>query len=223
MSRYVIHDCPQRSEAWFAARLGRLTGSCAADALATIKSGEAAARRDLRMRLIAERLTQTSQESGRVNEAMQWGIDHEAEALAAYEAHTGQIVTTVGFLAHTEHMAGCSPDAVIGDMSALVSVKCPKTATHIATLRDGRVPPGYLPQCLMEMWITGARYVDFVSYDPRLPEPLQLFIVRLERDETAIADFERKALAFLAEVDRELEAIRTLSDLRGQLTEAATA
>lgn len=220
MSRYIVHTCEQRSPEWYAARAGRLTGSCAADMLSS-KSGEAAARRNLRYRLVAERLTNRPLEDSYTNAAMQWGIDHEAEAIAAYETLTGQIVMPVGFVALRDCLAGCSPDGVLGDMGALLSIKCPLTATHIGYLRDGRVPSAYVPQCLMELWVTGARYVDFVSYDPRLPEPLQIFLTRYERDEKAVSEFEAKALAFLAEVDREVEALRTLGNLSGQLAEAA--
>jgi hypothetical protein len=59
---FTVVMAEQRSPEWFAARLGRLTGSRAADMLATIKSGEAAARRDLRVQLVVERLTSTLQE-----------------------------------------------------------------------------------------------------------------------------------------------------------------
>jgi hypothetical protein len=89
--RFAIVEAEQRSEAWFRARAGRLTGSRAGDMLATIKSGEAAARRDLRTQLVVERLTGQPQEDAYVNAAMQWGIDHEAEAFAAYEAESGNL------------------------------------------------------------------------------------------------------------------------------------
>jgi hypothetical protein len=81
----------QRSPAWIAARLGRLTGSRAADMMTTVKSGEAAGRRNLRVQLVLERLTGVSQESGYVSRDMQYGLDREADAFGAYEAATGQL------------------------------------------------------------------------------------------------------------------------------------
>jgi hypothetical protein len=174
---------------------------------ATIKSGEAAARRDLRYRLVAERLSQQSQESTFVNDAMRWGIEHEGEAIAAYESLTGNLVVPVGFIALADVMAGCSPDGIIGDCDGLVSIKCPKTATQIRYLRESRVPPDYLPQILCELWVTGAQWVDFFSFDPRLPDPLRAFLVHYKRDETAVRDFEAKALRFLEEVDREHQSL----------------
>lgn len=218
---FTVLDCPQRSAEWFEARIGRLTGTCAADMLATIKSGEAAARRDLRLRLVCERLTGCSQEDGYVNAAMQRGIDLEPAALAAYEAMTGEMAQRVGFCSHASLRAGCSPDGYVGDFTGIVSLKCPKSATHLGYLRGGVMPQTYVPQMLHELWISGAQFYDFLSFDDRFPPELQTFYVRVMRLETAVAEYEKKALAFLAEVDREYEAVQTLGNLPRQLTRAA--
>lgn len=207
--RFTICDDPQRSEAWYAARLGKLTASRAGDMLATIKSGEAAARRDLRVQLVCERITGKSQEDDYISAVMQRGIDCEPLAFAAYEAQTGQVVQRTGFLSLAGVMAGCSPDGYLGQFDGLIELKCPKSATHLSYLRAGTVPSSHLPQLLHQLWVTGAGYVDFVSFDDRWPEPHQLFIARLERDERAIAEYERKALAFLAEVDAEVASLHT--------------
>ncbi len=209
MRAFVVVDAEQRSPAWFAARAGRLTASCARDVLATIKSGEAAARRDLRVQLITERLTNSVQENGFVSSAMEWGISHEAEAFAAYEGLTGELATRVGFLAHNELMIGCSPDGVIGDFVGGLELKAPKSATHYGYLRgDVAVPSEYLPQILHSLWVTGAQYWDFLSFDPRFPAHLQTFYVRVERVsvESELAAYIEKATAFLAEVDRDVAA-----------------
>lgn len=217
---FTVIDAEQRSPAWFAARLGRLTGSRAADMLATIKSGEAAARRDLRMQLVCERLTGQLQEETFINAAMQRGIDCEPLAFAAYEAKTGQMVQRTGFLAHTEHLAGCSLDGHVGEFDGLIELKCPKSSTHLKYLRAGVVPSEHVPQITHNLWITGARWCDFVSYDDRFPEPLSLFVVRVTRDEKAIAVYESFARAFLAEVDREVSAIATMANVGEVLKEA---
>lgn len=213
--------CDQRSPDWFAARVGRLTGTCAADMLATIKSGEAAARRDLRLRILCERLTGQSQEDGYVNAVMQRGIDMEPAALAAYEAITGEMAQRVGFLSHDVHSAGCSPDGYLGEFDGIVSLKCPKSATHLRYLRAGVMPPDYVPQMLHELWISGARFYDFLSFDDRFPVELQTFYVRVTRDSAAVEAYEKKAVAFLDEVARELEAVHTLASLPAQLRRAA--
>jgi len=218
----IVVSCEQRSAEWYAARLGKLTGSVAADMLATIKSGEAAARRDLRVRLVVERLTNRSQEDAYINAAMQHGIDCEPAARMAYEVETGDVVMESGFLQHDTLPAGCSIDGYVGDYERIVSFKCPKSATHLRYLRAGTMPSDYVPQMLMELWISGAQVYDFVSYDPRFPEPLQMFRVRQARNESAIAEFAAKALAFLEEVERELEAVQTITKLAPQLAAAAS-
>jgi hypothetical protein len=217
---FRIIEAEQRSPEWFAARLGRLTGSRAGDMLATIKSGEAAARRDLRMQLVCERLTGQLQEDVFINAAMQRGIDCEPLAFAAYEARTGQMVQRTGFLAHSEHLAGCSLDGHVGEFDGLIELKCPKSATHLKYLRAGVVPAEHVPQITHNLWITGAAWCDFVSYDDRFPEALGLFVVRVPRDEQAIAVYEAFALAFLAEVEREVSAVATMADVGAVLREA---
>jgi hypothetical protein len=182
-------------------------GSRAKDLLATIKGGEAAARRDLRVQLCVERLTGLPQDNGGgyVNEAMQWGLDHEEDAFAAYEALTGNMAARSGFLAHNDVMAGCSLDGHIGDFEGLLELKCPKSATHWSYLRgDPKVPAEHLPQVLHELYVTGAAWCDFLSYDPRFPEHMRTFYVRLYRNEAEIDAYAEKVRQFLAEVDREV-------------------
>lgn len=203
---FTIINCEQRTPEWFAARAGRLTASNAKDMLATIKSGEAAARRDLRTRLVVERLTGEPQDDTYVNDAMQRGIELEPDALVAYEVLSGNLATAVGFLAHTGLMAGGSPDGVIGDFEGLVELKCPKSATHFSYLRNGVVPAEHLAQLTHLLWLTGCPWIDFLSFDPRFPKELQTFYVRLERDEQAIEAYDAKVRAFLEEVDREVAA-----------------
>ena len=220
---FTVVDAPQRSEQWFAARLGRLTGSRAGDMLATIKSGEAAARRDLKVQLVVERLTQTLQEDMFVNAAMQRGIDCEPLAFAAYESLTGLMAVRSGFLAHDTIAAGCSLDGHVGDFAGILEVKCPKSATHLRYLRGGVVPSDYLPQITHNLWITKAMWCDFLSFDDRFPAALQTFLVRVNAADLDLASYETKALAFLAEVDTEVAAVRTLTDLPAVLKEATVA
>jgi len=216
---FTVIDAEQRSEAWRTARLGRLTGSRAADMLATIKSGEAAARRDYRMQLVCERLTGRSQEDGFISPAMQRGVDCEPLALRAYEA-TGVLLQRSGFLAHDRYMAGCSLDGHVGEYAGIVEIKCPKSATHLKYLRAGVVPSEHLPQITHNLWITGAAWCDFVSFDDRFDADLSLFLVRVLRDEHAIAGYARQALAFLAEVEAEHAAVCTMRNI-GAVLQAA--
>lgn len=220
---FEIVTAEQRSPEWFAARLGRLTGSRAADMLATIKSGEAAARRDLRIQLVCERLTGTVQEDAFVNAAMQRGIDCEPLAFAAYESLTGNVAHRTGFLAHSTLAIGCSLDGHIGPFEGLLECKCPKSATHLSYLRGDKVPAAYVPQIMHNLWVTGAAWCDFLSFDDRFPPPLQTFLVRVMAADLDLAGYTEKALAFLAEVETEVRAVRTIADLPATLQEAALA
>lgn len=189
----------QRTEEWHQARLGKVTASRLADVLATIKTGEAAARANYRVELVAERLTGLRSQ-GFTSQAMQWGVDNERAAVAAYELETGRIVSDVGFIVHPEITdSGASPDGLVGD-DGLIEIKCPETKTHVHTLLHKKVPSQYIPQIQWQMACTGRAWVDFVSFDPRMPDYLMLEIVRVERDQTLIDQYATEIRKFLNEV-----------------------
>jgi hypothetical protein len=208
---FTLHTMPQRSPEWYAIRCGRLTGSRACDMLAAVQKGEAAARRDLRVLLAVERLTGQCQDDTFVSAAMQRGIDREGDAFRAYEALTGRIVRRTGFLAHNDLLAGCSVDGDIDNFKGCLELKCPKSATHLLYLRTGKVPSSYMPQLVHTLWITGAEWCDFVSFDDRFPRGLQLFHKRVLARDVDLAAYELTLRCFLTEVDKELEAVRGLS------------
>lgn len=193
-------SAPQCSAEWLAARAGCLTASAIADMLAKTKTGESASRANLRARLVAERLTGIPQD-GFSNAAMQWGNEQEPFARAAYEIHSGNLVDQTGLVMHPSiPYAGASPDGLIDDCG-LVEIKCPNTATHIKYLLSGDAPKEYQPQMLWQMECTERKWCDFVSFDPRMPSHLQLFVVRFDRDEDRLNDVRAEAVKFLAEVD----------------------
>lgn len=203
-----ILDFPQGSEEWLAARAGKVTASRMADVMAKIKTGEAAARRDYKAQLVAEILTGRPQDSGYVNAEMQWGTDQEPFARAAYEVSRGVMVDQVGLVLHPSiERAAASPDGLTDD-GGLIEVKCPKTATHLQYLIAGTVPAQYQPQMLWQMACTGREWCDFVSFDPRLPEHLQLFVVRFARDAKRIEEMQAEVVALLAEVDAIVDKLR---------------
>lgn len=220
MRRFTIIEAAQRSPAWYSARVGRLTGSVAGDMLARTKTGWSTSRRNLCLRLVLERLTGKPQENGYVSPAMQAGIDREADAFAAYEALTGQMVQRSGFLSHIEVMAGCSLDGHLGDFDRLLSIKCRQPNAHLDFIRSGAIPADAIAQMHHEMWISGAQAHDYFSWNPDFPPELQSRLVTLDRDETAIANYQQEALVFLAEVECELEAIETMTGVGAQLKAA---
>ncbi len=197
----------QRSPEWFATRLGKATASKIGDIVAKTKSGYSSSRANYAAQLVAERLSGSPADSFS-NAAMQWGTDKEPEARMAYERHALCSVTEVGFCDHpTIAMSGASPDGLVGD-DGLVEVKCPNTATHIETLLGGSVPAKYRHQISWQLACTGRAWCDFVSYDPRMPDEMQLFVQRIERDDDAIAELEAEVVQFLAEVDKTVAALR---------------
>ena len=208
----LIVDHEQRTPEWFQARAGRLTGSVAGDILAKTRSGgESAARRDLRIQLAIEQLTGSPvEQSGFVSAAMQRGIDSEPVARAAYEARTGHIVRSTGFVIRPDLLVGCSLDGDIDCMQGILEIKCPKSATHISYLKDGRLPADHLAQVTHNLWVTGASWCDFVSWDDRMPPGLDYFCVRVSRDTNALAVYETEARRFLTEVESEVENLRNL-------------
>lgn len=218
---FTVHAAPQGSAEWLQARAGRLTASRAKDMLAAIKSGEAAARRDYRIQLVCERLTGTPQDDVFVSDDMRRGTELEPAAFAAYEALTGRWVERVGFLAHTAHMAGGSPDGVIADYEGLIEIKAPRPANHVRYLRAGGLPKEHEAQCLHLLWLTGAAWIDFVSYCPALPAHLQLHVVRKTADAWEITDYDAKVRAFLAEVEDEVRALATIGQALADSLEVA--
>lgn len=190
----------QRTEDWFADRLGKVTASKIADVMATTKSGYSATRANYMAQLVCERLT-GEREQGYCNAAMQRGTDLEPQARAMYEFHTGNSVVETGFVSHpTIAMCGASPDGLVGE-DGLVEIKVPNTATHIATLRGGGIDDRYIKQMHLQMLCTGRKWCDFVSFDDRLPEPMQLHIERVPLDVDLAVKMEAEVVKFLAELD----------------------
>ena len=189
----------QGSPEWLAIRLGKVTASRITDVLAKGKSGEAATREDYRTELLVQRLTNEPGESF-TNAAMEWGTQTEPMARIAYEAYANVFVEQVAFVDHpTIEWFGCSPDGLVGE-TGLVEIKCPASKNHLKYLLAGKPPAKYVPQMQCQMAVTGREWCDFVSYDPRLPEDLQLFVVRLERDVSYIMAMEEEVSKFLGEV-----------------------
>jgi predicted phage-related endonuclease len=194
----------QGTPEWFAARLGKATGSRVADVVTKIKSGAySAARAKYATEVLCERLTGQTIEVY-CSRDMQWGKDQEGPARDAYARRRGVEVLQVGFVDHPEiYQSGCSPDGLIG-ADGMIQIKCPTTPTHIATLESRAVPAEYMPQVQWELACTGRAWSDFVSYDPRLPPDLDMIVIRVERDESYILGLEDEVMGFLADlVERE--------------------
>lgn len=191
----------QLSDEWFAQRLGKVTASRVKDVMAKTKSGPSATRKNYMMELLCQRLT-GAREEGFTNSAMQRGTELEPLARSAYEMYRDAVVTEAEFIIHPVHsQTGASPDGFVGE-EGLIEVKCPNTAQHIACIQSGSYDKKYLYQMQHQMACTGRKWCDFVSFDDRLPEPLQLFVARVEREDNLINDMMDEILIFLHELDK---------------------
>jgi hypothetical protein len=213
MTPGIYLDVEQGSAEWKQARCGIVTASRVGDAAAMRQDGnERAERRDYRAEIICEILTgQPYPQSAERARQVLWGKEHEADARSSYELQRGVLVDTCGFVLHPEvDRFGASPDGLVGpndETGGCLQIKCPTTATHIEYWRAGKVPVEHCFQMAAEMACTGREWCDFVSYDPRLPEHLQLFVIRYHRDNKFIALLEREVAHFNAQVDQALAAL----------------
>ena len=199
----------QRTDEWFASRLGKATASRIADIIAKTKTGPSASRENYAVQLVLERITQSKGESYS-NAAMQWGTETEPLARQADELKRGLFVDEVGFIDHpTISNSGASPDGLVGT-DGLVEIKCPNSATHMETLVTRKIPQKYIPQMTWQMACTGRSWCDFVSFDPRFPENLQIFIERIEYDPTYVRMLELEVTQFLDEVEKKVEILRKM-------------
>lgn len=200
----------QGSAEWLRARAGSVGASSIADLMAQTKSGWSASRANLMARLIAERMTGTPVETF-VSAEMRWGTETEPQARDAYSLMRDVDVAEVGLVPHpTISGAHASPDGLVGE-DGLVEIKCPGTATHIETLLSGKIADRYVKQMQFQMACTGRAWCDFLSFDPRMPGDLAIFIARVPRDDAGIAEIEDAVRGFILELEAKL---RRLEDLR---------
>jgi len=199
----------QRTDEWFKQRLGKVTASKIADVIAKTKTGVSASRENYSTQLTLERLT-GQQAEFYTNAAMEWGTATEPQARTAYEVYREVLVDEVGFIDHpTIAMSGASPDGFVGE-DGLVEIKCPESKTQMDTLLNQKVPTKYMPQMQWQMACTGRKWCDFVSYDPRMPQNLQIFVQRVERNDLYIKMLEDEVKTFLEEIDQKVEILRNI-------------
>lgn len=203
----------QGTDEWLSERAGKVTASRIADVMAKTKTGYGAGRANYMADLIAERLTGLPKQ-GFTNAAMQWGTETEPQARAMYDFHTGNSVEETGFVPHPSiPMTGASPDGLVGD-DGLVEIKCPNTATHIETLRGAKIDRKYLLQMHWQMICTGRDWCDFVSFDPRMPDEMQMHVERVNLDKELAEEIIVEVSKFLGELDEAVADLRARFELK---------
>lgn len=204
----------QRTEAWLIEKLGHISGSRMIEVM-----GMPSTAANYGMDLLAERLTMTPAPEVR-SPALDWGRNCEPLAKDAYWNETGRTIVEVPFVKHPSiKWIGVSPDGLIGDEGG-VEVKCPyNSAVHLNTWRHG-MPAEHKPQVQSNLWVTGRKWWDFISYDPRVKDPrLQLYIQRIYPDPAYIADMQLRCERLLAQVEVEIRQL----DVRALAVAAAYA
>jgi len=202
-------DLIQGSPEWIQFRCGRVSASNMDKLMAKTKGGGyGTGRQNYMADLIAERLTGVPTKTFQ-SDVMRWGIEQEPAAKDAYMFFRDTVVESVGFVEHpTIPMSGASPDGLV-TADGLIEVKCPLTATHIDTLLSGDIETKYIQQMQWQLACTQRKWCDFVSFDPKLPPSMQLFVKRVPRDQSMIDTLEREVRQFIAELNtkiRELQA-----------------
>jgi putative phage-type endonuclease len=205
----------QGSLEWKQLRMGNVTASRVADVIAKTKSGYSTSRDNYMTELVIERFGVMAESF--TNAAMEHGTNTEPLARAAYELKNGVMVQEVDYVPHKAvKRSGASPDGIVGE--GLLEIKCPNSKTHFDYLLAGLVPEKYKPQMAWQMACTGAKWCDFVSFDNRVPEGLQYFQIRYERDDIYIGMLEKEIEQFLIEVEAKYQA---LEQKLNQMKEAA--
>lgn len=187
----------QGTHEWFAARCGKATASRFKDIMAMTKSGPSASRNRYMIELITERLTGCPVETPMTRD-MVWGVEHEGMAREAIEVELGMIIDQVGFFGHPHMDCGASPDGITDNYT--VEIKCPKSTTHVETMLNG-MPAQHKAQVQGQMWLAKKNEAIFCSFDPRMPQDMQLFIQIVGRDEDYISKMEQEIEGFIEEID----------------------
>ncbi|GAA5100362.1 lambda exonuclease family protein [Bartonella acomydis] len=200
----------QRTAEWFQARLGKVTASNVYNVLSKTAKGTPTSKyEDYKLKLMTERLTEEISQSY-IMPAMQWGIEHEEDALREYAFIYDTEVTGCGFIQHpTIQMAGASPDGFVGE-DGLVEVKCPQSVHHLRFFIDDTIKPEYIAQMQFQMACTGRKWCHFMSYNPHFvgrSSHLRMKIKRVDRDEEQIQQINQAVEIFLEEIEQGMKKI----------------
>lgn len=189
-------DCEQGTPEWFQARLGKPSASCF-NRLLTTNCAQSTQRLKYMYQLAGERITRVAEDSYQ-SPAMLRGIEMEAEARAFYEFTSGKEVKPVGFCLSDCERYGASPDGLVGEDGQL-EIKCPSLAVHVGYLLEGKLPTDYFQQTQGQLFVTGRKWSDFISYYPGV-KPL---VIRITPDR----EFHKALKAELNSFCNELEQV----------------
>jgi len=182
----------QRSPEWFSARKGKITSSEIYKIMGESKGKENSLSDTAKTYL----LQKISEKVGgfttpAVGEALEWGIELEETARKIYEVNAGAEVVPCSFINIGDYYGG-SPDSIVKP-DGVLEIKCPyNTVNHLkhglitSDAEFQKTSPNYYYQCISHMNVTGAKWCDFISFDPRVDSEYIMFVYRLHRNEDEI-------------------------------------
>jgi putative phage-type endonuclease len=189
-----VLELEQRSPEWYAVRCGIPTAS-EFDKIITSSGTQSKQRQKYMYQLAGEKLGGIVDESYQ-SFAMLQGIEKEDDARSLYEL-LNEPVQKVGFCLSDCGRWGCSPDGLVG-VDGLIEIKCPIMSTHVGYLLEGdEIPTDYFQQTQGQLFVTGRKWVDFVSYFPGL-KPL---IIREKSNEVFQKVLKKELELFCSELD----------------------
>lgn len=211
----LISDVEQGTDEWLAERRGKVTGSEVKNVIAwkypkpTKKNPEPepeekAERITYRMNMVSEMLIgELGKKEMFITDAMKWGTANEGIARMAYQLQNKVKVVQRGLINHPTIKAAHSPDGLVGD-DGMIEIKCLEPWNHLYKIvKQNEMPDVYMPQVQMGMWLWDRQWCDFIGYDSRQAPGLDMFSVRIERDQDYINMLEAECIQFLAEVKRD--------------------
>ena len=199
----IIRDIEQGSQAWLDLRLGKVTASKVKDVLTNGRGSAISKTAETYMFDLLSEILTGQPKSFFENDAMRWGTETEPQARAMYELLADVEVEEVAFIALNEHV-GVSPDGLVGQ-DGLLEIKCPTTTTQLKRAMSDDYSADYKAQIQMQLWVSGRKWCDFVSFDPRLNCDAKYLIQRVERDEEYIKNMAEKVNAFVEELKAKVE------------------
>lgn len=184
----MAHPAPQGSIAWDNARLGVVSGTfmkSVVTPLGAARSGKGAD--SARRRLVADLVYGVPRDIF-PTAAMDEGSDGEPHARKWYEGALGVKAVETGFIyADDRKMWGVSPDGITTE-GVYNEIKCLQRDGHMAIVESEAVPGEHIPQCQYGMWVTGAKFCDFIAWSPISHCPN--VCIRIEPDPVFVATFE---------------------------------
>lgn len=210
----MIHGPKYGTPAWNEFRRGKVTASRFGDIMTEPRSKGSTERsktaESYLMEIVAAAITGQDKVGGR-SSAMDRGVDMESDALDAYARQRFVEVGEGHILQRPDHIICATPDGFVDEDDSgpgLLEVKCPESKTHLSTFLSRQLPEEYLYQVQGQLWVAERAWCDFISYDDRFPKPMQMVVIRVQRDEELIEAMAKKVYAFADVVQMRIDHLR---------------